>query len=385
MDLEADTGCLKSMGEWGEFVFNGQKVAPGSRLETALSVGKDPLGQSANIPVQILHGAEKGPTIAVTAAIHGDELNGTGIIHHLVYGDDHIPGTRDDHIDPTQLSGTLILVPVVNVEGMMMGARTTPDGRDLNRLFPGSESGNQSRRLAHALFTKVVKQSDYLIDLHTAPITRMNVPQIRADLDNAKCKKIARAFGTKVIMNSKGPKGSIRREATKAGIPTILLESGTSHRFEPDALENGVLGILNVLSHLDMLKRDIVKPNWRIIVRKFRWVRAPVGGILHTLVAGGSTVKEGETIAYVTDPFGARVDDVLSPVNGYVVGLATTPLVRPGDPIANIVFVREKKIQEILEKEGKGKESQITHDEEVAEQDIDDEDGSTLDETEIST
>ena len=383
MGLEADTGCLKSMGDWGDFVFNGQKVAPGNRLETALSVGKDPMGQSADIPVQILHGSKKGPTIAVTAAIHGDELNGTGIIHHLVYGDDHIPGTPDDHIDPTQLSGTLILVPVVNVEGMMMGERTTPDGRDLNRLFPGSESGNQSRRLAHTLFTEVIQRSDYLIDLHTAPITRMNVPQIRADLDDAKCKKIARAFGTKVIMNSKGPKGSIRHEATKAGIPTILFESGTSHRFEPESLESGVLGILNVLAHLGMLKRDIIRPNWRIIVRKFRWVRAPVGGILHTLIVGGSTVKEGETIAYVTDPFGARVDDVTSPVNGYVVGLATTPLVRPGDPIANIVFVREKKIREILEKEAIEKASQTSHDEEVAEQDIDDEEGSTLDETEF--
>ena len=385
MDLEADTGCLKPMGNWGEFVFNEQSVAPGNRLETTLSVGKDPMGQSADIPVQILHGAKKGPTIAVTAAIHGDELNGTGIIHHLVYGDDHIPGTHDDHIDPSQLSGTLILVPVVNVEGMMMGTRTTPDGRDLNRLFPGSQSGNQSRRLAHALFTQVVQRADYLIDLHTAPLTRMNVPQIRADLDNPKCKNIARAFGTKVIMNSKGPPGSIRREATNSGIPTILLESGTSHRFEPETLESGVAGILNVLSHLKMLNRTIVKPNWRIIVRKFRWVRAPVGGILHTLANGGSMVKDGEIIAYVTDPFGARVDDVISPVNGYVVGLATTPLVRPGDPIANIVFVREKKIKEILEKEKDGKGIQSTEEDDIAEQDIDDEEGSTLDDTEISS
>jgi len=213
----------------------------------------------------------------------------------------------------------------------------------------------------------------------------MNVPQIRADLDNPKCKNIARAFGTKVIMNSKGPLGSIRREATNSGIPTILLESGTSHRFEPETLESGVAGILNVLSHLKMLNRTIVKPNWRIIVRKFRWVRAPVGGILHTLVNGGSMVKEGEIIAYVTDPFGARVDDVISPVNGYVVGLATTPLVRPGDPIANIVFVREKKIKEILEKEKYGKGIQSTEDDDIAEQDIDDEEGSTLDDTEISS
>ena len=180
-------------------------------------------------------------------------------------------------------------------------------------------------------------------------------------------------------MNSKGPKGSIRRESTNAGIPAILLESGSSHRFEKDAVEGGVKGILNVLAKLKMIERDVEKPNWRILVRTFRWVRSPVGGILHTLTPGGAVVKEGEVIAYVTDPFGARVDDVISPVNGYIVGLATTPLVRPGDPIANIVFVREKKLQEIISKERLVSEP---HDE-VAEQDIEDEEGSTLDETEI--
>tara|TARA_B100000315_G_C14521521_1_gene561775 strand:+ start:245 stop:1348 length:1104 start_codon:yes stop_codon:yes gene_type:complete len=360
------------------FNFCGKTVAPGNRLETSLEIGHDPMGQSAVIPIQILHGSTTGPTIAIIGAIHGDELNGTGIIHQLVYGDDHTPDTSDDHIDPEQLSGTLILVPVANVEAMMMNSRTSPDGRDLNRLFPGTLEGSQTSRLAHTIFTHIVKRADYLIDLHTAPHSRMNVPQIRADLENSKCKKIARAFGTKVIMNSKGPKGSIRHEATKIGVPAILLESGSSHRFEGEAVEGGVKGILNVLAKLKMIEREIEKPHWRILVRKFRWVRAPIGGILHTLVPGGAVVKEGEAIACVTDPFGARVDDVVSPVNGYVVGLATTPLVRPGDPIANIVFVREKKLQEIIAKEGMIDEP--PH--EVAEQDIEDEEGSTLDEIE---
>ena len=366
------------MREAANFDFCGKTIAPGNRLETSLEIGHDPMGQSAEIPIQILHGSKTGPTIAIIGAIHGDELNGTGIIHHLVYGDDHRPDTSDDHIDPTRLSGTLILVPVANVEAMMMNSRTSPDGRDLNRLFPGTLEGSQTSRLAHAIFTHIVKRADYLIDLHTAPRSRMNVPQIRADLDNPKCKKIARAFGTKVIMNSKGPKGSIRREATKIDVPAILLESGSSHRFERKAVVGGVKGILNVLSKLKMIEREIEKPHWRILVRKFRWVRAPSGGILHTLVPGGAVVKEGEAIAYVTDPFGARVDDVFSPVNGYVVGLATTPLIRPGDPIANIVFVREKKLQEIITKESMNEAP--LH--EVAEQEIEDDEGSTLDETE---
>ncbi len=367
------------------YPFGDEMVEAGTRHTTSLKFGSDPLGQSSDIPVLILHGANPGPTLSVIAALHGDELNGTGIIHHLIFGDDHLPDTLDDLIDPAELSGTLILVPVVNVEGMMMGTRGTADNRDINRLFPGSEVGNRSRRLAFTLMEKVVKPADYLIDLHTAPSTRMNVPQIRADLDNPECKKIARAFGTKVIMNSKGPKGSVRRTATDAGTPTILLESGTSHRFENSAVEGGVRGILNVLAHLGMVEREVIRPAWRILVRKFRWVRAQTGGILHTLVNGGAVVTRGETIAYITDPFGARVDDVTSPVNGYVVGLATTPLVREGDPIANIVFVREKKIQEILAKEAESRVDVPCGDAEVAEQDIDDEDGSTLDETETAT
>lgn len=369
------------METWGAFNFGDESIAPGTRHETALSFGNDPLGQSADIPVQIIHGAKQGPTLAIMAAIHGDELNGTGIIHHLVYGDDHLPGTPDDLINPETLSGTLILVPVVNIEGMMMGMREAPDNRDLNRLFPGNSSGSQTSRLAHTLFEMIIRPADFLIDLHTAPHTRMNVPQIRADFDNLDCKKLARAFGTKVIMNSKGPKGSARFEATQIGTPAILLESGTSHRFESEAVDGGVRGILNVLSYLGMIDQEITKPAWRILVRKFRWVRASEGGILHTLVEGGSIVGKGETIAYITDPFGARVNDVKSPVNGYIVGLATTPLVRSGDPIANIVFVREKKIEEIIQKEAELSATE-TSEGDVSEHEIDDEEGSTLDETE---
>ena len=129
------------MGGVKNFNFCGEIITPGTRLDTALPIGSDPMGQSAEIPIQILHGSKTGPIISVIGAIHGDELNGTGIIHHLVYGDDHKPGTSDDHIDPNKLSGTVLLVPVANVDAMMMNSRTSPDGRDLNPVFPGTADG----------------------------------------------------------------------------------------------------------------------------------------------------------------------------------------------------------------------------------------------------
>ncbi len=370
------------MGEWGPFEFGDVQVEPGDRGQTEIDLGDDPMGNPMNIPLHILRGSEPGPTLAVTAAIHGNEMNGTGIIHQLVYGSDHQAGTADDYIDPAAMNGTLILVPVVNVEGMLLQDRNAPDGRDLNRLFPGKRDGNQSQRLAHTLFTQVVRRADYLVDLHTAPLTRMNVPHVRANLDNTECKRLARAFGTEVVLHSDGPLGSIRRTATDAGVAAILLESGTSHRFEPDSLECGVRGILNVMAKLGMLQAKIVKPRWRILVRRFRWIRAPEGGLLHTLIEGGASVKKGETIAHITDPFGSSVESVTSPVTGYVVGLATTPLVRPGDPIANVVIVREKKLQEIIEKDTQAGLKPREHVEEVEEDEVEDEGGSTLDETE---
>jgi predicted deacylase len=372
----------KHMAEWGEFTFGDISMAPGTSCQTAIEVGSDPLGQSSKMPVHIIHGASEGPTLAVTAAIHGNELNGTGIIHHLIYGADHEAGTKDDHIDAEKMSGTLILVPVVNVEGMLLQQRHSTDGRDINRLFPGKPNGNHSQRLAHALFDQVVRRADHLIDLHTAPSTRMNVPHVRADLDDKACKKLARAFGTEVILHSNGPDGSIRREAVDSGVPTILLESGTSHRFEPQSLKCGVRGILNVMARLGMIERRNVRPSWRILVRRFRWVRSTTGGLLHSLIEGGASVKKGEVIAHVTDPFGSSVESITSPVTGYVIGLATTPLVRPGDPIANVVIVREKKLQEIIEKDTAAGRRPREHVEAVEEQEVEDDGGSTLDETE---
>ncbi|MEE2748124.1 MAG: succinylglutamate desuccinylase/aspartoacylase family protein [Candidatus Thermoplasmatota archaeon] len=320
------------------FHFDGTEIAPGTGAEMSLNLGEGPTGNPRSIPVYVIHGTKPGPVLALTAGIHGDELNGVSVVHHLIHGDDHVAGTDDDRIDRGELAGTLICVPVVNIEGMLLEQREAPDNRDINRLFPGKEDGNQSQRIAHALFQSVVKRADFLIDLHSAPHSRTNLPHVRANFDDAKCMELARSFGTHIVLHSSGPKGSLRREASSVGTPTILLEAGTAHRFEIDAVVAGIEGVLNVMGHLDMIKRDNLQPAVRLLVRRSKWARAEAGGLLYSLVKAGDHVKKGQKIALVTDPLGAKTHTIESPRTGVIVGMALNPLVRSGDPIANIVL-----------------------------------------------
>jgi len=325
------------------FHFEGTEIAPGTGKEVSLNLGDGPAGNTRSMPVYIIHGTRPGPVLALTAGIHGDELNGVSVAHHLIHGDDHIAGTDDDRISREELAGTVICVPVVNIEGMLLEQRGAPDNKDINRLFPGKKQGNQSQRIAYALFQSVVKRADYLIDLHSAPHSRTNLPHVRANFDRKECMELARAFGTQIILHSKGPKGSLRRTATSEGTPTILLEAGTAHRFEMDAVHAGIEGVLNVMGHLGMIEREVRLPAVRLLVRRSKWARAEAGGLLYSLVNAGDHVKKGQEIALVTDPLGEQTHSIESPRTGVIVGLALNPLIRAGDPIANIVLCSEGK------------------------------------------
>ena len=331
------------MADRNSFHFQGTEIAPGTGVEVSLELGDGPAGNPRNIPVYIIHGTKPGPVLALTAGIHGDELNGVSVVHHLIHGDDHIAGTDDDRISRDELAGTLICVPVVNIEGMLLGQRGAPDNRDINRLFPGKKRGNQSQRIAHVLFQSVVKRADFLIDLHSAPHSRTNLPHIRANFDREDCMELARAFGTYIILHSSGPKGSLRRTATKEGTPTILLEAGTAHRFEMEAVHTGIEGVLNVMGHLGMIERRNRLPAVRLLVRRSKWARAEAGGLLYSLFNVGDHVKKGQEIALVTDPLGEQTHSIESPRTGVIVGLALNPLVRAGDPVANIVLCSANK------------------------------------------
>ncbi len=322
------------IGKWGD-----REVQPGQRKRIRLEIGKSFTGINVTLPLMIWRGPEEGPVVGITAAVHGDEINGTGVIRRLV-------------TDPpfTLQRGALILVPVINIVGFERHSRYMPDRRDLNRCFPGSATGSLSSRLARVIFDQVIGRCDYLIDLHTAAVRRTNFPNVRADCDNADCQRLARAFGCEVIVNNHGPNGALRREALKSGCPTIVVEAGEVWKVEPAVQDLCVRGISNVLAELGMTGEAHAPPPHQVVVEETRWVRSESGGFLQFHVAPGDTVSEGQALATSTSLLGAENEIIRSPHRGIVMGMTTMPAVGPGDPVAHIAIPSTKLQQRNLEK-----------------------------------
>ncbi|MCA9773458.1 MAG: succinylglutamate desuccinylase/aspartoacylase family protein [Myxococcales bacterium] len=300
-------------------------IRPGTTRDLHLEVSQRYTGDPITLPMRIIRAKREGPTVFVSAAVHGDELNGTGIVHDLMFGDP-LPLVR----------GTVILIPVLNIFGFETQERYMPDRRDLNRCFPGSSSGSLTSRVANIVYREIIQQSDYGIDLHTAAVQRTNYPNVRGDLTVPGIRRISRAFGCELILNSKGPDGSLRREATKAGCPTIILEAGEPFKIEPSMLDVGVRGVRNVLVDLDMLEGKLTRPPYQVRIDKSTWVRAEVGGILRFHVGPGAIVVEGEPIATNANVFGEEQNVLVSPTDGIILGMATLPMVKPGEPVCHI-------------------------------------------------
>jgi predicted deacylase len=325
-------------GDWGPLSFGGWKVPPGESAEIRLEVSELYTADPLYVPVTVVRGLRPGPTLFLTAAVHGDELNGVAIIRDLLL----------DH-DFSNLAGSLIAVPVVNVPGFLTQSRALPDGRDLNRSFPGSPHGSFTARLAHRAFQDVLTRSDYGVDLHTAGGDRANYPHVRADLDDPGAARLAAAFGAPVVIHGKGPKGSLRRVATEAGVPTVVYEAGSARVFERRFIDAGLAGLLNVLRGLGMLENGgepdpDAQPPLLLRVKKSTWLRAGAGGILDLRVSLGDTVKKGQLISINTNPFGRERNQLISPAGGIVIGLTRSPLVHPGDPICHLARLRAREI-----------------------------------------
>lgn len=204
----------------------GRNVPPGSELATTLAISESYSGQDVSIPAFVWRGNSPGPTVCITAAVHGDEINGTGAIRHII---------RER---PFQLTaGTLVLIPVVNMPGFELHTRYLPDRRDLNRSFPGSAEGSFASRLARSFFDQVIRRCDYGIDLHTAAVRRTNFPNVRANMQDERLAAFARAFGAELIVSGNGPKGSLRASACKAGCATLILEAGEVWKVGPGVVE----------------------------------------------------------------------------------------------------------------------------------------------------
>jgi predicted deacylase len=306
-------------------VIAGERVRLGETRDLLLRFSESYLGAPVSVPVRVVRAKRQGPRVFLTGAIHGDELNGMGIIRQLLYGE-----------TPQLQCGTLVCLPVVNVYGLEHHTRYLPDRRDLNRCFPGIPSGSLSSRLAHTVFEEVVRQCDFGIDFHTAGVRHTNFPNVRADMRDPALKRIARAFGCELIVNSRGPQGSLRREAQKAGVPTLLLEAGEVWKVEPSAVDVGMNGALNVLRHLGMLPGKPAAPLFQVTVDKTTWLRAEHGGVLTFHARPGDFVLEGDHLATNFNIFGREQRQIRAPVSGIILGMATMPAVKPGGPIYHI-------------------------------------------------
>ncbi len=306
-------------------IIAGRRVAPGTVAQINLKVSETTTHHPASIPITVVRGAEEGPVLTLTGAVHGDEINGIAIVRRIL-----------DALEPETLRGTVVGVPVVNRFGFLSQTRYLPDRRDLNRFFPGDPDGPMASRIAHTLFERVIRRSDHLIDLHTAAAGQQNLCHVRGDGDNAVAKELMKAFGTPIMLHGAGPKGSLRRAASEAGIPSIIYEAGEPGRFEEHAVEIGAEGILRVMKHLEMIDKRVRRPDMQVLVRKTEWVRADHGGLLYMEVAPGDLVRANQRLATINDPFGQHVDGVFAPNGGVVLSTATTPLVNPGTAVVHI-------------------------------------------------
>lgn len=321
------------------FVIAGSRVEAGHRRLIDLPVSRLSNHTPVTLPVHVLHGERPGPTMFLSAAIHGDELNGVEIIRRVLRT-----------LAPANISGTLLCVPVVNAFGFLGRSRYLPDRRDLNRSFPGSATGSLAARLAHLFLKEVVTRSQIGIDLHTAATHRVNLPQIRCEFrKRPRAKELAVAFGTQVILDSPERAGSLRHAAREAGVDVLVYEGGEGLRFDEFAIKAGVDGIARVMLAIGMLELPEgieqlpADPDHRptLFANASKWVRAPEAGVLRSRKRIGEAVSQGEVIGHVANPYEENDVEVRAPRRGIIIGRTTLPIVNMGDALFHIAWSEE--------------------------------------------
>jgi uncharacterized protein len=311
------------------FVLGDTTVLAGRASVAELPVPRLVTGTRISLPVRIAHGRTDGPTVWISAAVHGDEIAGVEIVRRV-----------NERLDARRLRGTVITVPIVNVHGFLVGDRYLPDRRDLNRSFPGSTKGSLAARIAHSFMTEIVERSDVGIDLHTGSDHRTNLPHIRADLDDPLTRELATAFAAPLMLDAKLRDGSLRAAATAAGATMLLFEGGEAWRFDERSISVGTAGSMRVLAQLGMIDRngnEAAAPP--VESRRSSWVRARRSGIAALSVTLGQRVARGEQVAVIHDSLGKRVGRAAAPFDGIVIGHTQHPLVHQGDAIVHVASI----------------------------------------------
>lgn len=303
----------------GKLRLLGTEVPAGTRKRLTWTSDAAIEGFVVPVPVIVLNGSGPGPVLCLTAAVHGDELNGIEVARRVL-----------DDIDVEELNGAVIGIPIVNIQGFYRGTRYLPDRRDLNRYFPGNARGSSATRMAHALFTEVIRHCSALIDLHTGSLNRTNLPQVRADLRSPQVTRMTQAFGATVVLHSAGDRGSLRRAANDAGIPSVTFEMGEPMRVQPEQVEHGAKAIETLMYALGMTKQRRYWGDPEPVYYASKWVRVDNGGILFSDVALGERVSEGELLGVVTDPLSNQQYRIYAPISGRILGMALNQVVLPG-------------------------------------------------------
>lgn len=309
------------------FIIAGQEIAPGERRQLALTVAKLYDFTDMKIPVSVWRGKEDGPILFVSAAVHGDEINGVDIVRRLL-----------KHKALAKLRGTLIAIPIVNVFGFNDKSRYLPDRRDLNRSFPGERHGSLASQIAYIFRSEIVEKCTHGIDLHTAAIHRRNLPHVRVNFSKPGDVELAKAFGAPVLLNASSRDGSLREMVSEKNIPTLLFEGGSALRFDTRVSKVGVQGILNVMRTIGMLPPGTAEEAIRepYIAQSSHWVRAPQSGILLTRKRLGDYVTKNDAIGIMTNPFGDHEVPILSTYEGVIIGQSILPLANEGDALFHI-------------------------------------------------
>ncbi|MBA3679871.1 MAG: succinylglutamate desuccinylase/aspartoacylase family protein [Bacteroidetes bacterium] len=304
---------------------NGQKIEPGENKTVILNSYELHTKTKIEIPVHVIHSKNPGPSILLCAGMHGEETNGIEIIRKVI--------SRDE-VENLKC-GTLVAIPVINVVSFLYGSRDLPDGRDLNRCFPGTKSGSLGSRIAYDLMKHIVPIIDFGFDFHTGGAKINNYPQLRCVFDFPDNVALAERFSTSLIIDSSYRDGTFRKEASKKGKPILVYEGGESMRFDYLAINEGVNGCLRLMQSYDMIDFDLPQ-NHSVKIKDDTWVRANSSGLFHMNANNGAHVRKGDLLGVICNPFGEAEDKIYSPTNGYIVGINNQPVVNQGDALIHL-------------------------------------------------
>lgn len=304
---------------------NGNAIHPGGSAQVNLNVYQLPTKTVIEIPVYVFRSAKPGPTILLLAGMHGDEINGIEIVRRLI--------TRDDVKNP--LCGTVIAIPVINIISFLYGSRDLPDGRDLNRCFPGSKGGSLGSRIANDLMNEIIPQIDFGIDFHTGGAKINNFPQLRCVFSNKTNLELGKKFSPTLIINSPFRDNTLRKEAAKKGKSILVFEGGESSRFDYVSINSGINGCLRLMKQFKMIACD-VPDNPTVFLSKSSWVRAKSSGLFHTSIPNGSHILKGDIVGMIVDPYGEHQENLIAPHDGYIVGINNQPVINQGDALVHI-------------------------------------------------